>query len=313
MFIPAHIATVSVIGAGTLGIQIAAMTAASGRTVLLYDVMEGAADRAHSRLQALLRPVIDAGKLDWDLDSVLQRIRVVATLAESVLAADLVIEAVREDPDTKRSVFAEIGAINPHVLLATNSSSIPSSALADAVADPGRFANLHFFSSFWDRSMVELMSCGLTTRETMVSLEAFGNSLGLFTAVVNGDSKGFIINRIWRAVKRESLRVVDEGVADAETVDRLWALFWGSRLGPFGLMDEVGLNVVADIETSYISTSPDPTDVPNPTLHRLVDAGELGQKAGQGFYQYPHPSYEAPGWPRSITNEPPLVEEDGTR
>jgi len=305
MFEPAQIATVSVIGAGTLGIQIAAMAAASGRTVLLYDLMEGTADSAHVRLHSLLTPVIAAGELDWDLGAVLGNIKVVASLIESALPADLVIEAVREDAVTKRTVFAEIGAINPHVLLATNSSSIPSSALVDAVADPGKFANLHFFSSFWNRSMVELMSCGQTTAETMASLEAFGNSLGLFTAVVNGDSKGFIINRVWRAVKRESLRVVDEGVADAETVDRLWALFWGSRLGPFGLMDEVGLDVVADIETSYIAASPDPTDVPNPTLHRLVAAGDLGQKTGQGFYQYPHPSFESPGWPRQSRSTPP--------
>ncbi|MGI8485354.1 MAG: 3-hydroxyacyl-CoA dehydrogenase family protein, partial [Thermomicrobiales bacterium] len=188
-------------------------------------------------------------------------------------------------------------------LLATNSSSIASSQLADAVADPGKFVNLHFFSSFWDRAMVELMSCGQTTPETMATMEAFGNSLGLFTAVVNGDSKGFIINRIWRAIKRESLRVVDEGVADAETVDRLWSMFWGSELGPFGMMDEVGLNVVADIEESYIATSPDPTDITNQTLQRMVNAGDLGRKSSQGFYTYPNPAYEAPGWPRTVRND----------
>lgn len=298
-----QIATVSVIGAGTLGAQIAAMTAASGRTVLLYDAMTGAADAALVRLRSLLTPVVVAVDLEWDLDAVLGRIQPVATLAESVAAADLVIEAVREDPDTKRSVFRQIGEINPHVLLATNSSSIASSQLVDAVADSGKFVNMHFFSSFWDRAMVELMSCGQTTPETMTTLEAFGNSLGLFTAIVNGDSKGFIINRIWRAVKRESLRVVDEGVADAETVDRLWAMFWGSELGPFGMMDEVGLDVVADIEESYIATSLDPTDVTNQTLQRMVQTGKLGRKSGQGFYTYPNPSYKTPGWPRRVRKD----------
>lgn len=300
-----QIATVSVVGAGTLGAQIAAMTAASGRTVLLYDAMAGAADAAHVRLRSLLTPVVAAGDLEWDLDAMLGRIHPVTTLAESVSTADLVIEAVREDPDTKRSVFRQIGEINPHVLLATNSSSIASSQLVDAVADPGKFVNMHFFSSFWDRAMVELMSCGQTTPKTMTTLEAFGNSLGLFTAVVNGDSKGFIINRIWRAVKRESLRVVDEGVADAETVDRLWTFFWGSELGPFSMMDEVGLDVVADIEESYIATSPDPTDVTNQTLQQMVQTGKLGRKSGQGFYTYPNPSYETPGWPRRIRKDSP--------
>ena len=300
-----QIARVAVIGAGTLGAQIAAMAAASGRTVLLYDAMPGAADAALDRLRSLLDPVIAEGDLAWDLDEVLSRIQSVATLAESVTDADLAIEAVREEPETKRSVFRQIGEINPHLLLATNSSSIASSQLADAVADPGKFVNMHFFSSFWDRAMVELMSCGQTTPETMAILEAFGNSLGLFMAIVNGDSKGFIINRIWRAVKRESLRVVDEGVADAGTVDRLWAMFWGSELGPFGMMDEVGLNVVADIEESYIATSLDPTDVTNQTLQRMVNAGDLGRKSGQGFYSYPHPAYEAPGWPCRSRNDSP--------
>ncbi len=293
-----QIATVSVIGAGTLGAQIAAMAAASGRTVLIYDALEGAAEAALIRLRLLLEPVIQAGDLEWDLDAVLGRIQPVTTLAECVSPADLVIEAVREDLDIKKTVFRHIGEINPHVLLATNSSSIASSELADAVADPGKFVNMHFFSSFWNRAMVELMGCGQTTPETMATLAEFGNSLGLFTAIVNGDSKGFIVNRIWRAVKRESLRVVDEGVADAETVDRLWAMFWGSELGPFGMMDEVGLNVVADIEESYIAISPDPTDVTNLTLQRMVNTGELGRKSGQGFYRYPNPAYEVPGWPR---------------
>ncbi|MGI8483004.1 MAG: 3-hydroxyacyl-CoA dehydrogenase NAD-binding domain-containing protein, partial [Thermomicrobiales bacterium] len=144
-----QIARVSVIGAGTLGAQIAAMAAASGRTVLLYDALEGAADVAIDRLRSLLIPVIAAGDLDWELDAVLGRIQPVATLAESVAAADLVIEAVREEPETKRSVFRQIGEINPHVLLATNSSSIASPQLADAVADPGKSVNLHFFSIFW--------------------------------------------------------------------------------------------------------------------------------------------------------------------
>lgn len=298
------IASVAVIGAGTLGRQIAAMVAASGRQVVLYDQMPDAAAEAVPRLRALLTPVIAAGKLDWDLDAVLARIHPVSTLQECVASADLAIEAVREDIATKQDVLRAIGEINPHLLLATNSSSIPSSALAVAAFDPGKLVNLHFFSSFWDRAMVELMSCGQTTPETMATFEAFGNSLGLFTAVVNGESKGYIINRIWRAVKRESLRVVDEGIADAETIDRLWAMFWGSSMGPMAMMDEVGLDVVADIEETYIAVSPDPSDTTNATLRGMVTAGELGQKSGKGFYSYPDPAYATPGWPRRVEREP---------
>ena len=292
------IQTVAVIGAGTLGAQIAAMTAASGREVLLFDVAPNAASAGIGRLRWLLEPVIEAGHLAWDLEAVLGRIIPVDSLAEAVGPADLVIEAVREDLATKRAVFAEIGSLNPGALLATNSSSLPSSGLADVVPDPARLVNLHFFSEFWIRSCVELMGCGQTSAETMDVLADFGRSLGLYVAVVRGESKGFIINRVWRAVKRESLRVVDEGHADPEDVDRLWAFFWGIDYGPFGMMDSIGLNVIADIEDSYIAVSQDPTDRPSSVLHDLVDAGHLGTKTGRGFYHHPNPSYRRPGWPR---------------
>ena len=294
----AAIMTVAVIGAGTLGTQIAAMTAASGRDVLLYDVLPGTANSAIERLRTMLVPVIARGDLSWDLDATLARITPVATLEATVAGVELVIEAVREDLPAKRTLFAEIARLSPEPLLATNSSSIPSSQLADVVADPGKLVNLHFFTEFWSRACVELMGCGQTSEATMATMAAFGRSLGLFTAVVRGESKGFIINRVWRAVKREALAVVDQGHADPEDVDRLWAFFWGIDYGPFAMMDHVGLDVVADIEDSYIAVTDDPADRPSPTLHALVEASRLGEKSGAGFYEYPNPSYGAPGWPR---------------
>ena len=104
-------------------------------------------------------------------------------------------------------------------------------------------------------------------------------------------------------MKREALRVVDEGHADPEDVDRLWAMFWGIDYGPFGMMDEVGLDVIADIEDSYIAVATDPADRRSQTLHDHVAAGKLGNKTGEGFYTYPNPAYEAPGWPRSVADE----------
>lgn len=205
------ISTVAVIGAGTLGAQIAAMCAASGRDVRLFDVVPDATAGALVRLREMLTPVVARGVLDWDIDAVLARIVPAGTLEEAVDGADLVIEAIREHLPTKRETFAAISRINPAALLATNSSSIPSSAIADVVAHPENLVNLHFFSEFWDRAAVELMGCGKTSDETMRTMAAFGRSLGLFTAMVRGESKGFIINRVWRAVKREALAVVDGG------------------------------------------------------------------------------------------------------
>jgi 3-hydroxybutyryl-CoA dehydrogenase len=205
---------------------------------------------------------------------------------------------VREHLETKRALFTEISGQNPTAILATNSSTLPSSTLADVVADPAKLVNLHFFTEFWIRSAVELMGCGQTSDETMQIMADFGRSLGLFCAVVQGESKGFIINRVWRAVKREAMAVVDQGHATPEDVDRLWAFFWGIESGPFGAMDQVGLDVIADIEDSYIAVSQDPTDVRSRTLRALVDQGRLGEKTGGGFYDYPNPAFQRDGWPR---------------
>jgi 3-hydroxybutyryl-CoA dehydrogenase len=305
-----EIGAVAVVGAGTMGRQIAALVAASGRPVTLTDTDPTALARAPERIRADLTSQPDPPQYrhhqfrlapSADHDAMLRRIRPVATLKEAVAGVDLVIEAVREDLATKQAVFAELDRllpIAPAAILATNSSSLPSSLLVPAVSDPTRLLNLHFFQPIWIRAMLEIMGCGQTAPAVITACERFGRSLGLVTAVVRGDSKGFIINRIWRAVKRESLRVVDEGHADPADVDRLWMLFFGTGVGPFGIMDMVGLDVVADIEATYHAVATDPTDHPSPTLRRLVDAGKLGEKSGEGFYRHPDPAYHRPEWLR---------------
>jgi 3-hydroxybutyryl-CoA dehydrogenase len=287
---------VAVVGAGTMGAQIASLAAFSGRQVALFDAVPAALQRGRHRAELEILPAIaDAAMMDGDAGQALARLRPAASLHDAVDDADLVIEAVREDLDTKRSVFADLSQFaRRDAILATNSSSLPSAPLATVVEGPERLLNMHFFAPVWVRSMLELMSCGQTSDEVLASAKRFGQSLGLATAVVRGQSKGFIINRIWRAVKRESLRVVDEGVADPEDVDRLWMLFFQTKFAPFGVMDMVGLDVVADIEASYHAVSPDPTDIPSPTLHHLIADGKLGEKSGQGFYTHPNPEYGQP-------------------
>lgn len=297
------IRVVTIVGAGFLGRQIAAMCAASGREVRITDTNPDAANNTDAVLRDYLAAPIASGELDWDLDSVLAGISLVKSLDDAMRGTDLMIEAVREDLATKQGVFRAASAANPTAYLATNSSSIMSAELRDGVMQKDKLVNLHFFSEFWLRSMVELMGCGETSEDTMRTLHRFGQSLGLFCAVVDGQSKGFIINRVWRAVKREALKVVDEGHASPEDVDRLWALFWGIEYGPFAMMDRVGLDVVADIEDTYIAVTTDPTDRRSRTLHDLVTSGNLGMKTNSGFYQYPDPAYQTPGWPRTSATD----------
>lgn len=295
----------AVIGVGTMGRQIAALIAASGRPVRLWDASAEMLAAARERILDETRTLPELPRYAHhqfrieppaDLDALNGRITVAERLGEAVQGADIVIEAVREDLETKRTLFTELSRLAPDAILTTNSSSLPSSQIAMAVEDPGRFLNTHFFAPIWSRPMLELMSCGETRPDVLEAVRSFGTSLGLVTAVVRGDSKGFIINRVWRAVKRESLRVVDEGHADPADVDRLWMLFFGTPFGPFGVMDMVGLDVVADIETSYQNVTSDPTDRPSTILQGKVASGELGEKSGQGFYAHPDPEYLRPGW-----------------
>ena len=295
---------VAVIGAGTMGWQIAARTANSGRAVALFDAMDGAVERALTRMRGELPAALAAAGMTWDIPALLGRVRPCQSLEEAVADADLVIEAVREHLPTKRAVFADLDRLAPDAILATNSSSLPSATLVDAVTRPERLLNMHFFSPIWEREMLEVMSSGETGRGVIDAALDFGRSLGLITAEVQGQSMGFIINRVWRAVKRESLRVVDEGHATPEDVDRLWMGFFGTKAGPFGVMDMVGLDVVSDIEASYVAVTQDPTDRVSPTLGIKIAAGTLGEKTGRGFYEHPNPAYREPGFLRGAATPP---------
>jgi len=297
------IESVAVIGAGTMGAQIAALTAFSGRTVRLYDAIPEALDRAASRIEREILPAIaDSGQIAGDAAAG-KRIAFASTLAGAVIGVDLVIEAVREDVDVKREVFAELSSLAPAAILGTNSSSIRSEQVADVVERPERLLNTHFFAPVWMRTLLELMTCGRTSDEVMQRTQAFGRSLGLVTPTITVQSKGFIINRIWRAVKRESLRVVDEGVATPEDIDRMWMIFFQTKQAPFGIMDMVGLDVARDIEWSYQRETLDPTDVPSPTLLHLIEEGKLGEKTGEGFYTHPNPAYRDPDFLRGGSND----------
>jgi len=302
--ISSAITRVAVIGAGTMGWQIAARTANSGRNVALYDAMDGAVERALGKMRDELPTFLAETGKEWDVPGLISRVRTATSLEDAVAGADLVIEAVREHLPTKLTVFAELDRLAPDAILATNSSSLPSGRLVEAVTRPQRLVNMHFFSPIRQREMLEVMSCGHTDQMVIDLAVDFGRSLGLITAVVQGESMGFIINRVWRAVKRESLRVVDEGHASPEDVDRLWMGFFGTASGPFGIMDMVGLDVVSDIEASYVAVTKDPTDRVSPILGTKIAAGELGEKTGKGFYSYPHPAFREPTFlrgPQSTT------------
>ena len=173
-----------------------------------------------------------------------------ATTLAAVRDADMAIEAVPEQVDLKRAVFAQLDAhLDSNSIIATNSSSIRVSLLPDATGRPERVANVHFYLPVWEHPMVEIGGGTRTSADTLDALTQFARRIGMLPLRVQKESTGFIFNRVWRAIKKEALKVVDSGVASHEDVDRAWMIAYGTQnLPPFALMDRIGLDVVQDVE-----------------------------------------------------------------
>ncbi|MES0325451.1 MAG: 3-hydroxyacyl-CoA dehydrogenase family protein [Candidatus Bathyarchaeia archaeon] len=292
------ISKVCVVGSGFLGTQIGVLSARSGYTVSMQDVSSDALSGSEKAVDGYIQEWVAAGDItEPDGDDIKQRMSYTVDLTEAVQGAGMVIEAVVERLDVKREVFKKLDVLcDPGVVLATNSSSIKVSLIEDATRHPERVLNMHFYGHPWRRRILELMRGTKTTDEALEVAKVFSYSIGVKPLIVLKESTGFIFNRVWRAIKKESLTVVDEGVASFEDVDRAWMSLYDTDMGPFGLMDRVGLDVVRDIEMVYYRESGDPKDKPPRILLNRISRGELGVKTGKGFYTYPNPEYTVPGW-----------------
>lgn len=289
---------VCVFGAGTLGWQITLQCAYHSHSVNLYDVSISALENAESNISSELESWVESGKITTKLKELtIQRVRFESDPNKAVKGIDLVIEAVPEKLEVKRKVFEELDDLcDVDAIIATNSSSIRVSLIEDATKRRDRVLNTHFYSQPWTSRIVELMRGNMTSDETITLVREFMRSIGMLPLTVQKESTGFIFNRVWRAVKRECLHLVDEGVASFEDVDRAWMSIYETKFGPFGLMDRVGLDVVRDIENIYYSESHDVRDLPPKLLLEKIDRGELGVKTRRGFYSYPNPAYLDPNW-----------------
>ncbi len=292
---------VGIIGAGTMGWQITLQLAAYDVTVNLYDRDPRVLSAALEKIREEGSTLASQGLLPPSGSNAIDRVIPASSLNEAVDDCWYVVEAIPERMDLKRQLFAELSDVaGPETILATNSSSFRSAHLVSSTLHPSRLMNSHFYNVPWRRSGVELMTCGETDPRHIEQVAAFLRGCGLIPVVARAESTGFVFNRIWHAVKRESLKVVAEGVASPEEVDRLWCLSMEAAIGPFAMMDRVGLDVVLDIERHYAEQSENPDDEPPAFLVEMVQRGELGRKSGQGFYRYPNPVWERPGWPREI-------------
>jgi 3-hydroxybutyryl-CoA dehydrogenase len=273
---------VTIVGAGTLGRRIAAMYVAGGSDVRIVDPVDD------QRAAALDFVVTNADDIRQRLGLETDRIGTLearSELTDAVAGAWMVIEAVPERLDLKREVFGQLDRLaDPDAILGSNSSSLPSSSLIDKVDHPERVLNTHYQIPP-DLNAVELMSDGRTDPGIIDALMSRLPRYGFVPFRVRTESDGLILNRVWAAIKRECLMVVEEGVASPEDVDEMCRLFTASGLAPFRLMDRVGLDVVLDIEEHYAAVRPGLPEGPRRLLRGYVERGWLGVKTGRGFYE----------------------------
>ncbi|MCW2866845.1 MAG: 3-hydroxybutyryl-CoA dehydrogenase [Marmoricola sp.] len=273
---------VAVLGAGTLGRRIALVLAAGGTDVRLHARRPEAGVEATAYVAEQVGPL--AARLGQDVPG---RVTTYADLAGTVEGAWLVVESLPEDLALKRRVLAELDTlVGPEVVLATNSSSFPSRELADVVSRPERLLNTHFQMPPTMMS-VELMSCGQTDPAVVTVVTSFLEGHGLAPFLVQRESVGFLFNRVWAAIKRESLMILEEGVSTPEELDRIFRLSLGTAHGPCRLMDQVGLDVVLAIEEHYAQVRDGLPEGPRRLLREHVARGDLGVKTGRGLLEHP--------------------------
>ena len=281
----ARVHTVAVVGAGTMGLGIAQVCATFGYNTLIYDVREEQVLLALKTIEKNLTWLVEKEKLSSEQRiEILSRIKPVFQL--SAVKADIVIEAAIEKLEIKRQLFSELEKINGEgTILASNTSSISITKIAEGLKRPANCIGLHFFNPADRMKLVEIISGAATDPRVVDAMKEFSSQIGK-TAVLAKDSPGFIVNRVARHFYIESIRHLEENIAGVETIDALLRSS-GFKMGPFELMDLIGVDTnLAVTKSVYEGFQQDPKFKPSRTQQQLVDRGDLGRKAGRGFYDY---------------------------
>ena len=277
---------IAIIGTGTMGRGIAYLSAVAGYETIIYDVDSAALDAARASIESTLRKGVEKGKVAEAIaGEAIERVQLANELEPAVRTADLIIEAVPEDPDLKKNLFSQADLFcGEETILASNTSSISITKLASAVERRDRFVGLHFFNPPHAMKLIEIVRGERTSDHTIEQAREVAERMGKQPIVVR-DIPGFATSRLGIAIGLEAMRMLEDGVASAEDIDRAMELGYNHPMGPLRLSDVVGLDVRLGI-ADYLASTLGPRFEPPELLRRMVREGKLGRKSGRGFYEW---------------------------
>ena len=296
------ISNILVLGAGTMGLQIGLLSATSGFDVIIYDAFDQALEEAGARLQKLARNLVGKGRLEREkAEAGLLRIKFSNDPETAGKIADLISESIPEDPALKRQVFSQFNKICPdHTIFTTNSSTLLPSMIADATGRPDRFAALHFHDCSIT-NVVDVMPHPGTSAKSLKTILTFCQAIDQYPIELKKEQHGYVFNTMLSELLGSALNLASGEVASPEDIDRAWMGIMKTAVGPFGIMDSVGLDTVYKITDYWAKKIDDPKRTGNAAyLKEFVGKGYLGVKTGQGFYKYPSPAFLKPNFMKGI-------------
>lgn len=278
---------IGVVGSGAMGTGIAHVAALSGFQVMLHDIDEARLNKSVATMDGLMQRNISKGKLtEAERQATLARITTTTTLADFA-GADWVIEAIYEDLAAKKQIFSQLdGICRPEVVLCTNTSSMSITEIAAVTGRPAQVCGLHFFNPAQVMKLVEVIRGYYTSDATVAAAKNLCERFGKTAVEVRKDAPGFIVNRILMMLMIEAVKVVEEGIATPEDVDKAITLGLNHPMGPFTLMDFTGNDINHNVMDYFYQEFRDPHYAPPQLMKQLVRAGRLGRKTGKGFYDY---------------------------
>jgi 3-hydroxybutyryl-CoA dehydrogenase len=278
--------TIAVLGAGTMGHGIAHAAMAAGYDTRLYDVSRAQLDIAEAFITSIVRKGIDLGKVTAaDGEGILRRLRLTPSVENAVRGVDVVIEAAPEKVDLKIALLSEVETYVPaEAVIASNTSALSITELAAVLKDPGRVGGMHFFNPVHKMKLVEIVRALETSEETISVMQEVAGQMGKETVVIK-ESPGFVTSRINAMIGNEAFYMLQEGVASARDIDKALRLGLNHPMGPFELVDLVGLDTRLSI-LQYLHRTLGEKFRPSPLLEQYVKAGRLGRKVGKGVYDY---------------------------